>query len=268
MLAMQMTAPPPEQLHATLARCFAARMTPEQLAALVDDLAAELHRPATSDRAPLSRAVVSLALWKLAEHQLASAARPPATLTALLPAVFGCSLDELACLRGMRTHPWQVLARDYGILDYAVRADAEWCELALVVDCRLNDMPDVFDAQRWATCAALFWGDVRRTRSDADRVELTATLRLPTSSRGTAVPVQVTVARGATPFQRHAEVTVTSLDRQTSLDCVAHLTAETPRGGAWTTRVTQRKALRSGGPMSGLLPYWTQAETLCLALAV
>jgi hypothetical protein len=262
MLALQMTAPPPEQLHAALARCFAAPPV-QELPRLLGVLEKELWSHHTVRRGvPVPRAVLSRALWKLAEAQLNADGPAPARLARLLPAVFGCTLEELRCLRGVRARPWQVMARDFGVLDYAVDSGPDYAEISLTVDCPFAALQSMLDPARWVTRAALFWSKVGPRRSGA----FSAGFKLPSAKRSAPLPVRVTIAQHATSLGFDAEVTVAARDARAPFDCVARITAETPRGGAWTTRVTQRKQLRGGRPIAENLAYWTQAETLCLAL--
>jgi hypothetical protein len=263
MLAMQMAAPPPGHLHAALARCFAAPQRRE-LPHLLGVLEQELRSPhAARKTMPVPRVVLSRALWKLAEVQLDVDGPAPARLARLLPALFGCTLEELRCLRDVRARPWQVLARDFGILDYSIRSDPGDAEISLVVDRPIAALHTMLDPKRWATRAALFWTNVGPVRSGAFR----ARFKLP-SPGSQPVPVRVRLEQQATSVGFDAEVTIAGHNTRTAFDCVARISVETPRGGAWTTRITQRKALRGGGPIADMLTYWTQAETLCLALPV
>lgn len=268
MLAMQMTAPPPEQLHAALARCFAAPPMRE-LPQLLDVLEPALWAtPAARHARPIPRVVLSRALWKLAEVHLDAGRPAPPRLAGLLPAVFGCTFEELRCLRGVRARPWQLVARDFGILDYAVDAgrddDAgrDYAEISLTVDCPVGELQALLDPKQWATRAALFWHRIDRVRAGV----FSASFKLPGSGRNAPLPVQVVIAQRRTAVGFDAEVTVSPRDGRAAFDCGAHITLETPRGGAWTTRITQRKELRGGEPFADVLAYWTQAETLCLAL--
>lgn len=259
---MQMTVPTPEQLHAALARCFAAPPVPE-VPRLLGVLEPAFWAPPAPRRArPIPRVVLSRALWKLAEVQLDADRPAPARLARLLPAVFGCTLEELRCLRDVRARPWQLVARDFGILDYAVSAGPDAAEISLTVDCPVAELESMLDPKQWATRAALFWHRIDRRRSGA----FAAWITLPGSGRPAPLPVQVAIAQRRTAVGFDAEVTVSARDARATFDCVARITLETPRGGAWTTRITQRKALHGGAAISDLLAYWTQAETLCLAL--
>jgi hypothetical protein len=262
---MQMTAPPPPELRAALARCFVAPLPSEEIAALAAVLAAELHSAAAAPHeSAIPRAVISLALWQLAEQHLSSEAKVPAPLAELVPAVFGCTLYELRCLRRARAEPWPLLARDYGILAYDVPLATDHAEISMVIDCPFALLPDLLDPRRWTTRASLFWSDIDTVKSEPGELQFTARFTLPDSRAD--VPVEVAIAHRLTPFGLDAELKIRARDRSEALDYDAHLHAGTPRGGAWTTRITRQTKRLAGTPANEMLAYWTQAETLCLAL--
>jgi hypothetical protein len=270
MLAETMNQPVPQQLHAALARSFAAPHTREQVCALVELLDADLRRPAGERGAePIPRIVLFLALWRIVERQVPSALSPPHRLQRLVGDAFGCTLAEIDQWRALRVDAWRLIARQFGILDYVWTPPSETADcaaLSVLVQTPVHELTWILDPIQWTARCALFWSDVTAVETEHAGTQFDALFKPPTSSLEATLPVRVTIEPTATTLGFDATLEVASRDAATPLHCNGFLRAEKEQGRPWTTRITQRKSLLHAPHPSEMLAYWTQAETLCLAL--